>query len=143
MRVELRPHTAGADLLGLSVLDGERQKRANIVFACIQDRHGNNWLSVRDQNTYDEALRKKRLMTLIHLFLIHRYKATSVHYVTPTEDNEYQTRKMKDHGLFSEVHSEIGHIIVATVNAERIAELLASDRVALGKLIDKTGPPSR
>ena len=76
------------------------------------------------------------------LFLIHRYKAVSVHYLTPTEDNEYQTQKMQSHGLFREVHSEIGQIIVATVNAERIAELLEPDRVALKKLIDKTGPPS-
>ena len=33
-------------------------------------------------------------------------------------------------------------MIVASVNAERIAQLLEPDRVALTKLIDKTGPPS-
>ncbi|MGD8377379.1 MAG: isocitrate lyase, partial [Acidobacteriota bacterium] len=142
MTVELRPHTAGSDLLELNVLEGDGEKRASIVFASILDRHGRSFLSVRDQNTYDVGLRKKRLMTLIHLFLIHRYKAELVHYVTPTEDNEYQTRKMKNHGLFSEVRSEIGHIIVATVNPDRIAELLEPDREALRKLIDKTGPPS-
>ena len=76
-------------------------------------------------------------MTLIHLFLIHRYKAGSVHYVSPTEDNRYQAQKMKAHGIFSDVHDEVGQIIVADVNAPRIAELLAADRVALGKLIRK------
>jgi isocitrate lyase len=81
-------------------------------------------------------------MTLIQLFLIHRYKAVSVHFVSPTEDNQHQAAKMKHHGLFSDVHSEIGHIIVATVNAERVAELLNPDREALTRLIDKTGPPS-
>jgi isocitrate/methylisocitrate lyase len=35
------------------------------------DRRGRNILSIRDQNTFDTALRKKRLMTLIHLFLVH------------------------------------------------------------------------
>ena len=50
------------------------EKLANVVFAPIQDRHGRSILSVRDQNTFDEALRKKRLMTLIHLCLIHRYQ---------------------------------------------------------------------
>ncbi len=81
-------------------------------------------------------------MTLIHIFLIHRYKASSIHYVSPTEDNQYQTRKMKSHGIFTDVHSEVGSIIVAVVNKDRISELLQPDRVALTRLIDKTGPPS-
>jgi isocitrate/methylisocitrate lyase len=58
-----------------------------------QDRRGRNILSVRGQNTFEEALRKKRLMTLVHLWLVHRYKSDSVHYVSPTEDNRYQTTK--------------------------------------------------
>ncbi len=94
---------------------------------------------MRDQNTFDEKLRKKRLMTLIHLFLVHRYKADSVHYVTPTEDNQYQAVKMNEHGIFSEVTTEVGQIIVADVNHARIAELLEADRVQLGKLIRKEG----
>ena len=81
-------------------------------------------------------------MTLIHLFLIHRYKAVLVHYVSPTEEVQYQTAKMKHHGLFSEVHAEIGHIISAKVDVERVAKLLDPDREVLGKLIDKTDPPS-
>ncbi|HKH46922.1 MAG TPA: isocitrate lyase, partial [Thermoanaerobaculia bacterium] len=59
------------------------------------------------------------------------------HYVTPTEDNQYQTEKMKSHGIFSEVQTEVGQIIVADVNRARIDELLASDRQALGRLIRK------
>ena len=94
---------------------------------------------MRDQNTFDESLRKKRLMTLVHLFLVHRYKSDSVHYVSPTEDNQYQTAKMKSHGIFSDVQTEVGQIIVADVNHPRIEELLAPDRVALGKLIRKEG----
>ena len=94
--------------------------------------------SVRDQNTFDKALRKKRLMTLVHLFLIHRYKIGSVHYVSPTEDNRYQTEKMKAHGLFTDVHSEVGQIIVADVDPQGVEELLDPDRLELTKLIDKT-----
>ena len=89
---------------------------------------------------FDVGLRKKRLMTLVHLFLIHRYKAASVHYVSPTEDNYYQTQKMKSHGLFSEVADEVGHIIVANVNEDRIAVLLEEDREALIKVIRKEYP---
>jgi isocitrate lyase len=92
---------------------------------------------VRDQNTYAEKLRKKRLMTLVHLFLIHRYKADFVHYVTPTEDNQYQAGKMRDQGLFSEVGQEVGQIIVAEVNHPRVHALLDPGREALGKLIRK------
>ncbi len=142
LRVELRPHTAASELLELRIFSAKQEKVADVVFANIHDRRGHSILSVRDQNTFDTALRKKRLMSITHLFLIHRYKAYSVHYVSPTEDNEYQCKKMQDHGLFADVHSEVGHIIVATVNHERVARLLESDQVALKKLIDKTEPPS-
>ncbi len=138
IRVELRPHTAGSELLELTVLtEPSREKLANVVFSNIQDRRGRNILSIRDQNTL-APLRKKRLMTLVHLFLIHRYKAGSVHYVTPTEDNEVQTQKMKSMGIFSDVHIEIGQIIVAEVSKERVAELLKPDGEALVEMIRTT-----
>ena len=110
---------------------------ANVVFGTIHDRKERLILSVRDQNTYDEALRKKRLITLFHLFLVHRYKASSAHYVSPTEDNRYQTAKMKDHGIFSQVSSEIGDIIVASVNSDTVDSIIAEDNIQLGKFIAK------
>ncbi len=76
-------------------------------------------------------------MTLVHLFLIHRYKCVSVHYVTPTDDNEKQTEKMKHLGIYKEVNTEVGHIIVAKVNSDYIKELLNKDQVELKKLITK------
>ena len=138
MRVELRPHTAGSELLELRVLDeSSGEKLANVIFASLQDRRGRNFLSVRDQNRV-APLQKKRMMTLVQLFLIHRYKASIVHYVTPTEDNEYQTLKMKSLGIFSDVNTEVGQIIVANVNKQRVAELVKPDRVALLEMIQKT-----
>ena len=86
------------------------------------------------------ALRQQRLMTLNHLFLIHRYKIWSVHYVSPTDDNRYQAQKMKTHGLFSDVHDEVGHIIVADVSAEGVKALLAPDRDRLNALIWRKYP---
>ena len=140
IRVRLRPHTAGSELLELSVLnEPSGEKLANVVFAYIQDRRGRGILSIRDQNTLAPA-RKKRLMTVVQLFLIHRYNASSVHYVTPTEDNEFQTQRMKSAGIFSDVHTEIGQIIVAQVNKERVAGLLKPDRVLLLEMIRKTSP---
>lgn len=137
LRVQLRPNRAGSEVLELGIFDEGEEKLANVIFAPIRDRHGRSILSVRDQNTFAEELRKKRLMTLIHLWLVHRFQADSVHYVTPTQDNLYQTEKMKSHGIFREVNQEVGQIIVADVNQERIDELLAADRQALGRLIRK------
>jgi isocitrate lyase len=74
-------------------------------------------------------------MTLLQLFLIHRYRIDSVHYLTPTDDNRRQTDGMKRRGLFSAVNDEVGEIIVADVSKERIAQLLEPDRVALTALI--------
>lgn len=136
LKVKLRPHRSGSELLELTVLEGETPM-ANVIFTDIQDRRGEHILSVRDQNTFEEALRKKRLISLIHLFLIRRYKVGSVHYVSPTEDNRYQASKMKDQGIFSEVRSDVGDIIVATVNPSRVTELLEPDRAALLKFIKK------
>jgi isocitrate lyase len=137
MRVRLLPQRAGSELLELAIVGNGNAKLANVIFASIQDRRGRSILSVRDQNTYAEALRKKRLMTLIHVYLVHRYRVDSVHYVSPTEDNQYQAARMKAQGIFSEVNTEVGQIIVADVDQARIAELLEADRVKLGKLIRK------
>ncbi|MGZ5430258.1 MAG: isocitrate lyase ICL2, partial [Thermoanaerobaculia bacterium] len=137
LRVQLRPHSAGSELLELGITGMGTERHANVVFAPIHDRRGRSILSVRDQNTYAAGLRKKRLMDLVHLFLIHRFRVDSVHYVSPTQDNQYQAAKMKVHGIFREVNTEIGQLIVADVDPQRIAELLAPDRVALWKLIRK------
>ena len=138
LRVRLRPHRAGAELLELGIIGASDTKLADVIFSPIRDRQGHTILSVRDQNTYDEALRQKRLMTLIHLFLVHRYKAHLVHYVSPTDDNRYQTSKMQAHGVFSSVNQEVGEIIVAEVDRKRLATLLDPDREALRRLIAKT-----
>jgi len=137
LRVKLRPNRSGSDLLELQVLGPENEKMANVIFATIQDRRGRTILAVRDQNTFDKSLRQKRLMTLLHLFLIHRYKAFAVHYMSPTEDNQYQTAKMKSHGIYSQVNNEVGEIIVADVDAAGVAKLLEADGTALQKLIRK------
>ncbi|MCX2929753.1 isocitrate lyase ICL2 [Mycobacterium sp. CVI_P3] len=142
LRVTLRPRRAGGEVLELGIY-GEREDGgteellANALVDPIKDRHGRSILTVRDQNTFAEKLRKKRLMTLIHLWMVHRFKADAVYYVTPTEDNIYQADKMKAHGIFSDVHKDVGEIIVADVNKDRIAQLLEPDRAALKRLIAK------
>jgi isocitrate lyase len=135
LRVSLRPHTAGSEVLELSVLDPEGKTLANVVFATIADRRGRSILSVRDQNTFDPALRRKRLMTLLHLFLIHRYRAASVHYLTPTDDNHRQGVRMLELGIFNSVNDEVGEILVADVNSAVIHALVDPAGSELERLI--------
>ncbi|OBG93112.1 isocitrate lyase [Mycobacterium sp. E136] len=140
LRVQLRPTRPGSDVLELGIFgerDGDDEKLANVIVDPIKDRHGRSILTVRDQNTFAEKLRQKRLMSVVHLWLIHRFKPEIMYYVTPTEDNIYQTEKMKSHGIFTDVYQEVGEIIVADVNQPRIEELLNPDREALGRLIRK------
>jgi isocitrate lyase len=140
LRVQLRPLRAGGEVLELGIYgerDGGEEKLANVLVDPIKDRNGRSILTVRDQNTFAEKLRQKRLMTLVHLWLVHRFKAEALYYVTPTEDNVYQAEKMKSHGIFRDVQKDVGEIIVAEVNQPRIAELLAPDREALQRLIRK------
>jgi isocitrate lyase len=136
LRAELRPHVPGSELLELSLKSISGEKLLNVVFSPVQDRRGRKILSLRDQNTAS-ALRRRRLMTLAQLFLIHRYKADSLHYLTPNEDNEAQTRSMKNLGIFSGVKSETNLIILADVDQVQVASLVASDSKARAELITR------
>jgi len=133
-QVTLRPHTAGSEILELSVTDAGGDRLASVVFATISDRRGRAILSIRDQAT-DPRLRRKRLMTLLQLFLLHRYRASSVHYLTPTEDNRRACERMRERGIFEAVNDEIGEIIVAEVARRKVAELVADESEARRELI--------
>jgi isocitrate lyase len=78
-------------------------------------------------------------MTLVQLFLMHRYRADSVHYLTPTADNVAQTSRMHELGMFRSVTSEIGDVIVAEVDGQRLAELVQPDGAAMDALIAGSG----
>jgi isocitrate lyase len=138
LRVQLRPHQAGSDLLELNVLNEDNNKIADVVFGTIQDRRGQNILSIRDINNYEKPFRQKRLLTLLQLFLIHRYKAISTHYVSPTDDNQKQAEGMRGLKIYDKVNTEIGDIIVATVNSDQVKVLLNPEEKELKKLISKT-----
>ena len=134
---ELKPHTVGTFVLELNIMNGKGEKVADVIFEVLQDRKGEKILTVRDENNFDPALRQKRLATLLHLFLIHRYRTDFVHYVSPTEDNLMQTKGMMRLGIYESVNTEVGHIIVTKVNVEYVKELLSPDRRELKKLIAK------
>ena len=52
-------------MLELGIHGNDDEQLANVVVDPIKDRHGRSILQVRDQNTFAEKLRQKRLMTLI------------------------------------------------------------------------------
>jgi len=140
LRVQSRLHRAGSELLELAIFGDGEEKLANVVFAPIHDRRGRSILSVRDQNLRRGAAQEAPddpHAPIVGAPLQSRRDA--LRYVTPTDDNQYQTAKMKSHGVFREVNTEVGTIIVVDVNRPRIAERLAPDREALGRLIWKEG----
>ena len=112
-------------------------KASSNTIARGSPRSGLSSPRVQPESSFDLSLRCKRRMTLAHHFLIHRYKAGSVHYLNPTEDNGHQTEGMKTLAIFGNANTEGGLIIAATVQVRHIGELLNSDRVALRNLIAK------
>ncbi len=138
-KVSLRPHAAGSEVLELRATDADDRQLARVVFSTITDRRGRTILSVRDQGTVPE-LRRRRLMTLLQLFLLHRYDPASVHYVTPTEDNRIQCERLLARGIFASVHDEVGEIIVAEVDRRRVAELAAEDGSARASMLHEPTP---
>lgn len=117
--VKLSPHKPGSTVLELALLSGD-EKLANVVFTSVMDRHKRQILSVRDQNTFRADMRKKRLMTLMHLFIINRYQCDTVHYLTPTEDNARQCEAMKGMGIYASYTDEIGQIMVADIATDEV-----------------------
>ncbi|WP_308706284.1 isocitrate lyase family protein [Marinoscillum sp. MHG1-6] len=120
LKVSLLPHSPGSETMELALRDSTGDLMANIIFSTVSDRNQRRILSVRDQNTFRKEYRQKRLMTLMHLFLLNRYKSDSVHYLTPTGDNEHQCLAMKKQGIYDQVSAEIGHIIVADVARQAV-----------------------
>lgn len=135
LSVRLRPQRSGSDILKLEVTDASGTALAEIIFNIMMDREDNVFLFVRNQVIHDTSLRRKRFMTIIQLFLVQRYKADIIEYLTPSDDNRKQTAGMMRHGIFSEVVEETGDIIVAYINKPFVFGLTEAKEVEffLGK----------
>lgn len=125
--VELKERWAGSEEMMLNVFDEERDKIADITFRVDRDRQGRKLLAIKDQNTV-ERFRFKRLMTLMHFFLLHRYKTDLVHYVSPTDDNRISVQHMMHYGVFREAPTGDPNIIAIEVNTARTQRIFASDQ---------------
>lgn len=121
LKVKLRPQNPGSSVLELAVLKDD-EVISNVVFSSLMDRNKQTILAIRDQNTFDSKYRRKRLMTLLHIFLLNRFKSDVVHYLTPTDDNVKQCEAMANRGIYKDVHEEIGQLIVAEVDTKSVAK---------------------
>ncbi len=137
LRVKLRPQSSGSDILELVVLDSSEERVAEVIFSVIRDREDNVFLFIRDQMIHNMDLRRRRLMALLQLFLVHRYKADIIQYMTPTDDNRHQTNGMIRYGIFTEVIEEIGNILVAHTDKDTIMDLVQPEGTRLDQLIAK------
>ena len=135
LKARLRPKDSGSDILELGVLDKAGNKVAEVIFTVLRDREDKVFLFIRNQIVHETDLRRKRLMTLLQLFLIHRYKGDIIQYVTPTDDNRHQTNGMKRFGIFEDVIEEIGDIIVAHIDKEVTAELVHPNKKGIDRLL--------
>lgn len=122
-KLQLKPLSSGASVLELAVFN-KGEKIANVVFSTLLDRNKVSILSIRDQNTFQSKYRRKRLMTLLHIFLLNRFKSDKVHYLTPTVDNVKQCEAMERRSIYSNIHEEVGQIIVAEVQKCEVGDFV-------------------
>ncbi len=134
--VHLKPHIPGSEVMELS-LTTSSEHIADLLFTTVTDRNGRHILSVKDQNMFREDFRQKRLMTLMHLFLINRYGSQSVHYLTPNEDNLKQCEGMKNMGIYTSCQGGIDDVIVANVLYDAMPKYLEAESGAVQELIRK------
>ncbi|HTN70883.1 MAG TPA: isocitrate lyase [Methylomirabilota bacterium] len=126
LSVEIKERWAGSEEMMLNVFDEARDKIAEIIYRVDKDRDGRKFLAVKDQNTV-KKYRARRLMTLMHFFLLHRYKTDLVHYVTPTDDNRISVRRMIQNGVFRGARTDDPNIIAIEVDTTRAQKIFAND----------------
>jgi len=124
--VELKERWAGSEEMMLNVFDDARDKIAEITFRVDKDREGRKFLAVKDQNTV-KKYRSRRLMSLMHFFILHRYKTDLVHYVSPTHDNRLSVQRMILNGVFRWARTDEPNIIAIEVETARAQKIFAND----------------
>jgi isocitrate lyase len=126
LSVELKERWAGSEDMMLNLFDEAHDKIAEIIFRVDKDREGRKFLAVKDQNTV-KKYRARRLMTLMHFFLLHRYKTDLVHYVTPTDDNRLSVERMIQNGVFRASRTDDPNIIAIEVDTARGQKIFANE----------------
>ena len=144
LSVELKERWAGSEDMMLNLFDEAHDKIAEIIFRVDKDREGRKYLAVKDQNTM-KKYRSRRLMTLMHFFLLHRYKTELVHYVTPTNDNRLSVQRMIQNGVFRASRTDDPNIISIEVDTGRGQKIFANEesiRRFIARQFKPVEPPS-
>jgi isocitrate lyase len=144
LSVELKERWAGSEDMMLNLFDEAHDKIAEIIFRVDKDREGRKYLAVKDQNTM-KKYRTRRLMTLMHFFLLHRYKTDLVHYVTPTNDNRLSVQRMIQNGVFRAARTDDPNIISIEVDTGRGQKIFANEesiRRFIARQFKPIEPPS-
>jgi isocitrate lyase len=81
------------------------------------------------------------LMTLMHFFLLHRYKTDLVHYVTPTDDNRLSVSRMIQNGVFRGARTDDPNIIALGVDTARAQKIFANDDSLKRFITNEFRPP--
>jgi isocitrate lyase len=136
--VELKERWAGSEEMMLNVFDDARDKIAEITFRVDKDREGRKFLAIKDQNTV-KKFRSRRLMSLMHFFLLHRYKTDLVHYLSPTHDNRLSVQRMILNGVFRWARTDDPNIIAIEVETARAQKIFANDE-SIKRFISKPLP---
>ena len=139
LSVELKERWAGSEEMMLNVFDEARDKIAEIMFRVDKDRAGRKFLAVKYQNTV-KKYRYRRLMSLMHFFLLHRYKTDLVHYLTPTDDNRLSVRRMIHNGVFREARTDDPNVIAIGVDTARAQKIFANDETIKQFIARQFGP---
>jgi len=139
LSVELKERWAGSEEMMLNVFDEARDKIAEIMFRVDKDRASRKFLAVKDQNTL-KKYRSRRLMSLMHFFLLHRYKTDLVHYLTPTDDNRLSVRRMIHNGVFREARTDDPNVIAIEVDTARAQKIFANDESIKQFIARQFGP---
>jgi len=140
LSVELKERWAGSEEMMLNVFDEARDKIAEITFRVDKDRAGRKFLAVKDQNTV-KKYRARRLMSLMHFFLLHRYKTDLVHYLPPTDDNQLSVRRMIHNGVFREARTDDPNVFAIEVDTARAQKIFANDE-SIKRFIARQSEPS-
>jgi isocitrate lyase len=140
LSVEVKERWAGSEEMMLNVFDEARDKIAEITYRVDKDREGRKFLAIKDQNTV-KPYRSRRLMTLMHFFLLHRYKTDLVHYVTPTADNRLSVHRMIQNGVFREARTDDPNVIAIEVNTARAQKIFANDETVKRFIARPYGAP--
>lgn len=140
LSVEIKERWAGSEEMMLNVFDEARDKIAEIIFRVDKDREGRKFLAVKDQNTV-KKYRNRRLMSLMHFFLLHRYKTDLVHYVTPSNDNRLSVQRMIQNGVFRAARTDDPNVIAIEVDTARAPKIFANDESIKRFIAKPVGAP--